>query len=144
MTVNATPLGPGTLTLGSGPLAVSAQLLSCKVVPTENVTTREARKVLSGEELAESSSQTYSASLQGTFLQDLGVVAASSVVSWSWANKGTEQAVTFTPNTADEATVTGTIIPVPLQVGGDEMEADLEADFTWRFSEFPTLTPYTV
>ena len=141
--INHTELGPGTLTLGTGPLAVSAQLLACKVVPTENVTTREARKVLSGEELAESSSQTYSATLQGKFLQDLGVAAASSVVSWSWTNRGTEQAVTFTQNTAHEATVTGLVIPVPLQVGGDEMEADLEADFTWRFAEFPTLTPFT-
>lgn len=141
MTVNHTELGPGTLTLGTGPLAVEAQLLSCKVVPTENVTTREARKVLSGEELAESSSQTYSATLQGTFLQDLDVSAAASVVAWSWTNRGTEQTVTFIPNTASGAEVSGLVIPVPLQVGGDEMEADMEADFTWRFAEFPDYTP---
>lgn len=136
MVVNHHELGPGTLTLGTGPLAISAQVLSCKVVPTENVTTREARKVLSGEELPESSSQTYSATLQGTFLQDLAAVA--SVVAWSWTNRGTDQAVTFVPNTAAGAEVNGTVIPVPLQIGGDEVEADMEADFTWRFSEFPT------
>jgi hypothetical protein len=141
MAINHTELGPGSLSLGSGPLAVEAQLLSCKVVPTENVTTREARKVLSGEELAESSSQTYSATLQGTFLQDLDAAAAASVVAWSWANKGTDQAVTFVPNDTATAEVSGLIIPVPLQVGGDEMEADMEADFTWRFAEFPTYTP---
>lgn len=140
MTVNHTPLGPGTLTLGAGPLAVQAQLLSCKVVPTENVTTREARKVLSGEELAASSSATYSATLQGTFLQDLDAAEAASVVAWSYANKGTEQPVTFTPNTAAGSKVEGTIIPVPLQLGGDEVEADMESDFTWRFAEFPDYT----
>lgn len=140
MVINHTELGPGTLILGAGALAVEAQLLSCKVVPTENVTTRAARKVLSGEELAESSSATYSATLQGTFLQDLG--QAAGVVAWSWANKGTEQAVEYVPNETVLGTpngVSGLIIPVPLQVGGDEMEADLEADFTWRFAEFPTL-----
>jgi hypothetical protein len=142
MTIHHTELGSGTLTLGIGPLSVEAQLLSCKVVPTENVTTREAKKVLSGELLAESSSATHSATLQGTFLQDLGIAAG--VVAWSWANRGTPQAVTFVPNSSVALTpngVTGFVIPVPLQIGGDDMDADMEADFTWRFSEFPDLNP---
>jgi hypothetical protein len=138
MPINTTELGPGTLVLGAGPLAVNAQLLGCKVVPTENVTTKAARKVLSGEQLAAKSSATYDATLQGKFLQDLDAAEAASVVAWSWANKGTEQAVTFIPNTAAGAEVSGLVIPVPLQVGGDEVETDMESDFTWRFAEFPT------
>jgi hypothetical protein len=137
MPINTTELGPGTLILGAGALAVEAQLLGCKVVPSENVTTKAARKVLSGETLAESSSATYSATLQGKFLQDLDAAEAASVVAWSWANRGTEQPVTFVPNTAADSQVSGLIIPVPLQVGADEVETDMESDFTWRFAEFP-------
>lgn len=136
MPINAENLGPGTLTLGSGPLAVELQLTAAKLVPAENVTTDDAVKVLSGDTLPESTSETFSWTLQGTFLQDL---ATGGVVAWSWANKGTEQAFTFEPNDGG-ASFAGTLKPVPLQVGGDEVGRRMTADFTWRLSGDPVPT----
>lgn len=129
MPIDTYKLGPGTLTLGAGALAVQQQLLGCKIVPTESVNRSDARKVLSGEELAGDETATYTYTLQGTFLQTL---LDGGVLDWSWTNEGTEQAFVFTPSTAAGATFTGTLVPVPLQVGGDEIEARPEADFTWR------------
>ena len=138
MPINTTKLGPGTLTLGAGAMEVNAQLTACSVVPSENVTTTDSIKVLSGEELAGDDSASYTFTLEGTFLQDLGAVA--SVVDWSWSNMGTEQPFTFTPNTAAAVEVSGTLTPVPLRVGGDEVDAGpMASDFTWRIKGTPDL-----
>lgn len=139
MTVNTYDLFEGTLTLGSGPLAVAGQVTACRVEVTENVTETEAIPVLSGEELPASSSETFSYVLAGTFLQDL---IAGGVQDWSWINKGTEQPFTFVPNTALGREVAGTLKPVPLQVGGDVARPGAgdppSADFSWRCVGEPT------
>lgn len=138
MPINTTKLGPGTLTLGAGAMEVNAQLTAASVVPSENVTTTDAIKVLSGEELAGDDSASYTFTLEGTFLQDLGAV--SSVVDWSWTNMGTEQPFVFTPNTAAGVDVSGVLTPVPLRVGGDEVDAGpMASDFTWRIKGTPEL-----
>ena len=49
--VNSYKMGPGTLTLGSSPLDVSAQVTSCKVAASENVSSEDAIPVLSGDEI---------------------------------------------------------------------------------------------
>lgn len=122
-------LGPGTLTLGAGALEVSAQLTSCRVNISENVTEGDAIKVLSGERLEADETVDYSYTLEGNLLQDL---AAAGVVDWSWINKGTEQAFTFVPNTARARQVAGVLKPVPISIGGDEVERRMTSDFTWR------------
>lgn len=138
MPINSSQLGPGTLTFGSGPLDVSLQVTACKITPSESVATTEPVKVLGGEELPGTEDVTLSWVLEGTFLQDL---LDSGVVAWSWTNASTEQPFTFTPNTATGASFAGTCIPVPLTVGGDEVEgARMTADFTWRLAEAPTPT----
>lgn len=125
----------GTLTLGTAgtALAVSSQVRACTLTPTENVTTREAIPVLSGEEIPETSSETYSYVLGGTFLQDL---AESGVIDWSWQHKGTPQAFNFVPNTAQGRKVSGILKPVPLVIGGDVQKPGAgdppTADFSWR------------
>jgi len=136
MPINQEKLGPGTLTLGAGPLAVEQQLISCKLVPTENVETEEGIAVLSGDELAEETTETFSWTLQGEFLQDL---LAAGVVAYSWANKGVPVAFTFEPNDGG-ASFTGTVKPVPLQVGGDEVKKRMTASFTWRLVGDPAPT----
>lgn len=136
MTVLTEKLGPGLLTLGTGPLAVAQQLTACKITWTENVTTEDAIKVVSGEEIPEETSETYTAQLEGEFLQSL---VAAGVVAWSWTNKGTEQGFTFEPN-AGGASFEGTLKPVPLQVGGDEVDKRMLASFTWRCVGDPTPT----
>lgn len=127
--LTTTKLGPGTLTLGAGALEVSSQLTSCKVTPSESVTTTDRKKVLSGESTEPSESVDFTYALEGNFLQDLAVGA---VVDWSWTNKGTEQPFTFVPNTAADRQVQGVLKPVPLSIGGDEVDADMASDFTWR------------
>lgn len=131
-------LGPGVLTLGAGALAVQQQLTGCKITPSEAVTTTDRKKVLSGEVLEGSSSAEYTYVLEGTMLQDL---VAAGVVAWSWDEAGMEHPFSFTPNTAADATFTGVIVPVPLQVGGDEVDGpDMEASFTWRCIGTPVPT----
>lgn len=139
MPINTTKLGPGTLTLGAGAMQVNAQLTKARVVPSESVESTDAIKVLSGEVLDPTETASYSYALEGTFLQDLGAVA--SVVDWSWTNAGTEQPFTFTPNTAAGVDVVGTLTPVPLAIGGDEVDAGpMSSDFTWRIKGTPDLT----
>lgn len=140
MPINTTKLGPGTLTLGAGALEVNAQLTSAKVTPSESVEQTDDIKVLSGEVLDGDESASYSFVLEGNFLQDLG--ALSSVVAWSWANMGTEQAFVFTPNTVAGVEVAGVVTPVPLTVGGDEVDGPpLRSDFSWRIKGTPAFTP---
>lgn len=138
MPIQSDLLGPGTLTLGAGPLDISAQLTSCRVNTSENVTSTDAVKVLSGEELASDESVTFTYTLEGNLFQDL---AAAGVVDWSWANKGTEQPFTFVPNTARARQVQGVLKPVPISIGGDEVEARMRSDFTWRIVGTPDFEP---
>jgi hypothetical protein len=138
MPINTTKLGPGTLTLGAGALEVNVQLTAAKVTPSEAVETTDAIKVLSGDSLAGDESATYTFALEGKFLQDLGAVG--SVVAWSWDNMGTEQPFEFVPNTAAGIECTGTLVPVPLTVGADEVDAGpMQSDFTWRIKGTPDL-----
>jgi hypothetical protein len=136
MTVLVEKLGPGTLTLGTGPLSVAQQLTSCKLVAAEAVETEDALEVVSGEQIPEETTETYSWTLQGEFLQTL---VTAGVVAWSWTNKGTEQAFTFEPN-GGGSSFEGTLKPVPLQVGGDEAKKRMLASFTWRVVGDPTPT----
>lgn len=130
MPIRSHKLGPGTLHLGPGPLDVSLQVTACKITPSEEVSSTDAIKVLGGEELAGTETVRHNYVLSGTFLTDL---AASGVVAWSWANAGTPQVFEFEPETASGASFSGTLVPVPLEVGGDEVEAGpMTTDFTWR------------
>lgn len=140
MPINSRQLGPGTLTLGAAALAVESQLTKAKVTPSEEVETAERVKVLSGESKGGATSASYTFVLEGTFLQDDPGVA--SVVDWSWDNMGTEQPFVFVPNTAGAREVTGTLVPVPLAIGGDEVDGpDMASDFTWRIIDTPVQGP---
>lgn len=140
MPIKTTKLGPGTLTLGAGALEVNAQLLGCKITPSESVETSDAIRVLSGEQLDGDENVTHTFVLEGTFLQDLGEVA--SVVAWSWANMGTPQPFAFVPNTAAGTAVDGITVPVPLTIGADEASEteNMESDFSWRIKGVPDFT----
>lgn len=136
MPINARKLGPGSLTLGAGALAAQSQLTACKLSPAEAVETGTAVKVLSGESLDAPTSVSFTYALEGTFLQDDPGV--SSVVDWSWDNAGTPQPFTFVPNTEGQRTITGTLYPVPLSLGGDDVDGDyMASDFTWRIDGEP-------
>jgi hypothetical protein len=139
MPINSRKLGPGVLTLGTGAMAVESQLTKARLNISESVTqSGEKLKVLSGE-TKDGTSETidYAFTLDGTFLQDDPGVA--SVVDWSWDNAGTEQPFVFVPNTAGMREVSGTLVPVHLSIGGDDIEeTDMASDFTWRIKGEPT------
>ena len=138
MPISSSKLGAGTLTLGTGPLDVSIQVTACRLTPTENVTAGDAIKVLTLDQIDGDESVDYSFTLDGSFLQD--DPGASSVVDWSWTNMGTEQSFTFVPNTAQGREATGTIKSVvPLSIGGEEVDATMSSDFSWRIKGTPTV-----
>lgn len=131
--INSRKLGPGTLTLGAGAMAVEAQVSACRIKTAESVTTSgEKLKALSGETKdGTTEDTTYARTLEGTFWQDDPGLA--SVVDWSWDNEGTEQPFVFVPNTAGGRRVTAVLKPVALDIGGDDIETtDMASDFSWR------------
>lgn len=129
MAIQSFKMGPGTLKLGpAGVLDVSCQVVSCVVSCEENVDTEDDVDVLCGEVLTGDETITYAWALEATLLQDL---AAAGVVAWSFTNKGAEMAFEFIPNTVGARKVTGTIIPVPISVGG-ESKTRPTSDISWR------------
>lgn len=139
MAVVTSKLGPGTFTLSdpavpATPIDFSCQLLAAVV--EYDKTKEDDETTLCGDVVA--GDTTYTATFSGTFFQDLSDPAG--IVAYSWANKGTEQDFTYTPNTADAATVTGRVVIDPLPIGGDEPKAKMRAEFTWDCVGEPTAT----
>lgn len=131
MAVKSYKLGPGTLTLGAAPLDVSGQVRSCRVNPSENVTTTEAVPVLTGEELPAEDEVTYTSTLEVTLLQDL---TAAGIVDYSWTNAGDEVPFSFVPSTVEGREVSGTVRVVPIAIGGD-VRTRPTSDFTWTITD---------
>lgn len=136
MPINTEKLGPGTLELGSGALAVSLQITGAELVASEVVDTEDGVTVLTGDKLAETTSETFRWVFTFTALQDL---IAAHIVAWSWANRGTEQDVSYAPNDGG-ASFEFTAKPVPLTVGGTEVGKRMTATTTWRVVGDPTPT----
>jgi hypothetical protein len=135
MAAKVSKLGPGLLTVGEtvGLQDVSCQLTAARVA--WSVDTDDDTVVLCGDTVP--GARTYTSELTGTMFQDLSV---GGFVEFSWDNKGTEQPFTFTPSSADAATVAGTVIVDPIDVGGDEAGSNMSSDFTWTIVGEPTFT----
>jgi len=133
MATQSYKLGPGSLSLGAGPLAVEGQFSNVAVQAAENVKTTDDIDLLDGTTLDGDENASYAFTLTGTLVQDL---AAAGVIAWSWTNKGTEQPFEFIPNTAEGRTVTGTVIPVPVTIGGDA-KVTQTSQITWRIKGDP-------
>lgn len=127
MTVQSYTMGPGTLTLGAGPLEVSAQVKSFRVECTENVKSTDPVPMLSGDELAVADVVTRAWKVSGKIQQDL---AAAGVVAYTWDNAGDVVAFVFVPNTVKDRKVTGVCRLVPITVGGDA-KTQPDADISW-------------
>lgn len=129
MTIESYKVGAGTLTLGAADLAVHQQCRSAAVVPSEEVKKSDGVPVLSGEELAGSSSATITARFKGKFLQD-GLTTG--VVAYTYAHAGELVEFNYTPNTGESASIVGFVRIVPLQLGGDVSKTDpASSDFDW-------------
>jgi hypothetical protein len=136
MAVKSTKLGPGTLSIGeeATPLDISCQLQN-GVVSWDNDTGDDIT-VLCGDVVP--GSRTYTSTFSGTFLQDLA--DQEGLVAYSWENKGNQVPFTYTPNTAAKATVTGTLIVDPLDVGStDDYGSPMTSDFEWDIVGDPQL-----
>lgn len=128
-------LGPGTLELGAGQFAM--QLSACRITPTENVSEGEDINLLDGTTLEGDDDVTYSYVLSGTAVQDL---LAAGFAAFTWENAGDEVSFEFVPVTArPEATFTGTVRIVPLEIGGD-VKTRPTSDFTFQCIGTPTPT----
>lgn len=130
-----TLLGPGTITIGETGTLVdfSAQLIGGTVEWDKD--TEDDVPVLDGGVVA--GETTYTATISGEVFQDLAAV--DGLVEWTWANKGAEVPLVFTPNTAAGKQVSGTVIVDPLAVGGDEAKKRMRSDFEWSFVGEPAL-----
>lgn len=143
MPVKSYVLGPGTLELGTNPdnLDVSAQVRSMLVRAAERVTRVEPIPVLSGEELAGTESVAHDFTLVGNVIQDPTV---GGMVDFTWTNRGVPVFLRFVPSTTQGREVTGIVVPVPLDFGGDvDRTTRPEAAITWRFTEDPDLGSVT-
>jgi hypothetical protein len=136
MTILSHKLGPGTLTLGAGPLDASAQVTACAIEPEESVETTEAIDVLSGEQLAAEETASYKYKLTATFLQD--TLVAAGLIDYTWDNAGATVAFTFIPNTTLTQKVTGSLRVVPIKIGGDVKKRNT-SDWSASIIGTPTL-----
>ena len=136
MAVKSTKLGPGTLTLGDvGTLQDASCQLAGAVVGWDKDKADDIT-VLCGDVVA--GGTTYTATLSGTFLQDLEDEAG--LVAFTWENRGVSVPFTFTPNTAAGATVTGTVVIDPIDVGStDDFGSTMTSDFEWDCVGEPAL-----
>jgi hypothetical protein len=138
MAIESFKVGPGVLTLDTGAQVASAQILSASVVPAEKVKETDPEPVLSGEELPGSSSASLTYRLKGKVLQD---GSAAGLVAFSWDEAGNEVTFTYTPNTGESPSVTGTVRVVPFTIGGDVSLTDrAKADFDWSIIGVPVPT----
>lgn len=129
MPIESYKLKDGTLRFDTlAPFDISMQVTACKITPSENVTTTEAKKVLGGDELPASDSASYAYRLSGKIIQSL---EADGVVLWSWENEGVEVPFTFIPNDVAARQWTGVTRVIPLVVGGDDIEDTPESEFDW-------------
>lgn len=131
-----TKLGPGILTIGE----TGSELdLSCNLSAAEFATDKDQDDpipVLCGREVA--SAATYTATISGTLLLNLS--DPESIFYYADVHKGEVVPVSYTPNTDAGAVITGNVTLDPLGLSGD-VRANIEAEFEWAFSEWPTITP---
>lgn len=141
MPVNSYVLGPGTLKIKSladaAEIELTAQMTSCSVQWTENVTAGEVVELLDGNQLADEDEVNHSAVLAGNLVQDLD---AGGVLAYSWNERGEKKHVEFIPSTDEGRKVTGTVTIAPINLGGDVKKRN-RSDFTWRFdtNDLPAL-----
>lgn len=136
MAISTYKPGPGTLTIGAGPLDASAQVTSCAVEPEENVETEDAVDVLSGETLPEEETATYKYKLTASFLQD--ALTAGGLVEYTWDHAGETVPFDYAPNDALAQKITGNLRVIPLKVGGD-IKKRATADWSVKIIGTPAL-----
>lgn len=129
--------GPGTLILdpGGDDMALQAQLSSFEVEPSESVTAGATIDLLDGGSLNDGDTSSVDWKCNGTTVQTL---VAAGIIAYSWAHSGEEIPFTWIPNTVADRQVTGTIVMVPIKLGGPVKKRNT-SDFSWRLTAAPVL-----
>jgi len=134
-TVHYSPLGPGTLTLGATPTDISCQVENAALEWNKSTSTEI--YTLCGAMVPPL--PLYAAHLTGRIVQDN--MQGSGVAAYCYTNMGKQVQFVFTPNTADAAKYTGTLIVDPLTFGStDKVGTPMGADFDWDIVGIPTPT----
>jgi hypothetical protein len=122
--------GPGTLTIGETGTSVDCSCLVNSMQITTNVDEGDDSTKLRGTVVP--GTRTYTYTLTGNVDTDEEAGAAG-LFALSQDAAGTEQAFTFTPNTADGTTASGKVIINPLDFGSDGAYGDVMAsDLEWK------------
>jgi hypothetical protein len=134
MPVKSYKVGPGELTLGAAEALqdFTPQVTSCTVTWEEDV--EDAVPTLDGGEL--DGEPTYTATLSGTFVQD---ISADGLIDWTWNNKGTKVPFSYTPNNVEGAAFSGVVRIRPLDAGGP-VKTKPTVDFEWACIGEPVMS----
>jgi len=133
-------LGPGQLSIGATGTETD---FTCQVTAARvewAVDEGDTVQVLCGE--AVPGARTYSASLTGSILADIG--DASSIQEYSWTHKGEQTEFVFVPSTLAAKQISGTLTVDPISIGGDEAGANMASDFEWPIVGDPIIGPAVV
>lgn len=133
--------GPGTFKLGTAPgtdFSCSVQKMGVNPEKDEG----DPIKLLCGDSIPGSIS--YSFSLAGTILQDIG--AASGLAQFCWNNMGVSVPFTYTPSTTATTAISGSVILDPVALGTSDGEVGdvLVSDVEFAIVGTPTVTWPTV
>ena len=141
MPVKSYVLGPGTLEIAdlddTNAIELTAQITSCRIQWTENVTAGETVELLSGDQLTDEDEVSHSAVLAANLVQD---ITTGGSIEYSWLKRGLKKHATFTPSTEEGRVVTGTVTVAPIDLGGDVKKRN-RSDISWRFdsNDLPAL-----
>jgi hypothetical protein len=136
MAASFTVLGPGTVTLGSGPTDFSGEVLGAKVTH-EYEDVGDSRTMLDGTVRPASKRRNdgFTASVEND-------LTSAGLYKFLLDNDMQQVPFTFTPSTADAASWTGTVVALlPGEVGSDEfgspIVSDIELEAVGTFSFTP-------
>lgn len=132
-----TVLGPGTLEIGATGTEIDVSCLVNGVRIAAAKDQKDSTQKLCGTKVP--GAVTYTASLKGNLDVDADD-GATGLFALSWSAPGSEQAFTFTPNTAAGITAAGTLVLDPLDLGADEYGAVLTSDFEFQVVGTVTFT----
>ena len=137
MASNPVRFGPGTFKLGTAPgTDYSCSVQSLAVVPEKDE--GDPIRLLCGDSIPGSIS--YSFSLTGTILQDIGTSAG--LAKYCWTNMGLAVPFEYVPTTSATTKVAGTVIVDPITIGTSDGETGdvLTSDIEFAVVGTPTIT----
>lgn len=137
MPAKSVRFGPGTFEFGETGTPIDASCQLANGVVQWDKDSEDPIRVLCGDTVP--GAVNYTSSISGNLLQDLA--DEDGLVAYTWAHKGEAVPFTYTPNTEAGATITGTVVIDPLDVGTeDDYGAVLASDFEWDIVGDPVLT----